>query len=238
MFHWLFARVQGLPRLLRKLLPTIILLVIGVVAGATNVFSDQVRNLVTTAFHERTATIMPMLVNLLVVAILFNFAYLFYHPVWCGIERMMKSSGASERVVSFTVRSVKLGYWAVASLTILSIFAPDLMGKMVLGVSVLGAAITFALQDAAKNFISGLRVQLSTKVRPGDNVKTLGSPDIDGKVIDIGYLATTVQTDAGVLTVPNTQIWERPVLQKKPEKSKIILPPGCNWPEPNSKDTK
>jgi small-conductance mechanosensitive channel len=218
--------LMKLPVVFRKLLPTIILVAIGVLAGATDVFSEQVRILVSSTLQKRAAAAMPMAINLLIVAILFNIAYLLYHPSVCGLERVLSKSPASDRAKTFTMRAAKLLYWIVSSFVIVSLFAPELMGKMVLGFSVLGAAITLALQDAAKNFISGLRVQFTMNMRPGDEVKCVGA-EIEGKIVDIGYLSTIVDTEKGPIVVPNTQLWEKPVLRKKPEKSKIILPPGC-----------
>jgi small-conductance mechanosensitive channel len=233
-----------LPVILRKMLPTIILIVIAVLAGATDVFSEQVRSVVVAQFKQRAGSLMPFAINLLIVAILFNIAYLLYHPSVCWLERLLEKSRASDRAKSFTIKAVRLLYWSLAVIIIISLFVPELMGKVVLGFGVLGAAITLALQDAAKNFISGLRVHSMTDFRAGTEVKPIGSPnlELEGTIVDIGYLSTTVKTKDGEVTVPNTQLWERAVLRKKPEPSKIILPPGYDLdvekPETDSKEKK
>jgi hypothetical protein len=75
---------------LRKLLPTIFLIAIGVLAGATDVFSEQVRILVSTTLKQRASAAMPFAINLLIVAILLNIAYLMYHPSVCGLESVLE----------------------------------------------------------------------------------------------------------------------------------------------------
>jgi small-conductance mechanosensitive channel len=226
---------RNLTVVIRKLLPTIILLVIAILAGATNVFSTHVRELVNTTLKQHLAAFMPMAINLLIVVILLNFVYLLYHPSLCGLERILGKSEASERAKNFTLKAARALYWVGSVCVIVAIFAPEMMGKVVLGFGVLGAAITLALQDAAKNLISGLRIQFSDHALEGTAVKVIGA-DIEGTVVNIGYFTTVVATEKGEVTVPNTLVWEKAVLKKKPEPSKIILPPGCTLDEPAKKD--
>lgn len=223
----MFSILRKLPAALRKLLPTIILMTIGILAGATDVFSAHVHRLVSTTLNERAKALMPMAVNFLIIAILFNIAYLLYGPAVATAERVLRQSGASDRGKTFALRAAKLLYWLLTTFTIVSIFAPELMGKLFLSFSVLGAAITLALQESAKNFICGLLMQFTRRVQPGENLKAMGGSDVEGKIVDIGYLFTVVEGENGTMTVPNTHIWDRSLLQKK-EQSKILLPPGVD----------
>jgi small-conductance mechanosensitive channel len=218
-----------LPAWMRKLMPTIVLLVIATVAGATNVFSANVRDFVQHTLMERVKDLQPLALNLLFAVIIVNFAWALAEPTKTLAEKSFDKSGASPRGKQLGMKVVVLLYWGVVVGIMLAMFAGELMGKMVLGFSVFGAALTLAMQGAANDFICGVLMQFSCRVREGDNIKTIGL-DVEGKVLDVGYLSTTVDSSDGVMTVPNRKIWESAIKVKKAPPSKLILPEGVKWP--------
>jgi small-conductance mechanosensitive channel len=109
--------------------------------------------------------------------------------------------------------------------------APDLLGKLFLGISVFTAALALALKDIADDLFSGTLMQVTRRFNVGDNISMIGL-DVKGKVVDIGYLSTRITNAEGVQIVPNRSMWGNSVKILKPEPSKIIMPPGYEPPKP------
>ncbi len=221
MFRGFFSK---LPAILRKLLPTILLLTVAIVAGGTDVFSSQVQEFVSTTFQKRGAELMPVVLDLVIGGVILNLAWLLYGPMKKVALQAIERSGASDRGKQVGMKIVQLAFWGVAIFLVLSMFASQLMGKFVVGFSLLGAALTLAMQGAANDFICGVLMQFTQRVRVDDNIKVIGL-EVEGKVKDVGYLTTSVESEDGVLSVPNRKIWESALKVKKCASSKLILPP-------------
>jgi small-conductance mechanosensitive channel len=216
-----------LPAWMRKLMPTIVLLVLAIIAGATDVFSVNVQDFVQNTLKAKVMSWIPILVDLLIAGVVFNLAWLLHDPLKRMAEKAFERSHASDRGKQLGMKAVILVFWAVVIFFITSMFASELMGKFVLGFSVLGAALTLAMQGAANDFICGVLMQFSCRLREGDDIKTIGM-DVEGKVRSVGYLSTTVESADGVISVPNRKIWESALKVKKAPPSKIIIPSG-SW---------
>lgn len=214
-----------LPAWVRKLMPSLTLLTVLVLVLGTDWFNSAVKNWVETTLKERATSLMPVAIDLLIAGVILNIAWLAHGPLSRMAEKAFDRSGASERGKQLGLKVVTLVFWGFVVMTVLSMFASELMGKFVVGFSVLGAALTLAMQGAANDFICGVLMQFSQRVRCGDDIKVVGM-EVDGKVKDIGYLSTTVDGADGVLTVPNRKIWESVLKVKKPQKkpSLLILP--------------
>lgn len=225
MLRGLFNRI---PAGIRKLLPTIVLLTLAILAGATDIFSSQVHDLVSGVFKERLSSMTPILVDLLVAGVIFNIAWLLSGPVERIAAKAFDRTGASLRGKQLGMKVVQLVFWGIIVVFVLSMFASELMGKFVLGFSVLGAALTLAMQGAANDFICGVLMQFTQRVRAGDDIKVIGMPEVEGKVVDVGYLSAVIESADGVLSVPNRKVWESALKVKKhvPPPSKLILPSG------------
>ena len=219
---------KKLPGAVRKLLPTIVLVVLAVLAGATNVFTSEVHKLVAKLFQDFAKQLLPFAVNALVGAIVLNLAYLLYHPLRNALLRVMKSGQASERHKNLIVRGMQLAYWGVALFVALTIVAPDVLSKVFLGGSFLIAALIVALQGVANDLICGIMLQFSPRCKKGDEICPIGLENAKGTVDEIGYLSTRIETADGVVRVPNREIWARAIKVVAPVKppSLIILPPG------------
>lgn len=217
-----------IPAGLRKLLPAIALIAVAIVAGSTDLFSAQVQQFTLAALKERAAAFMPIVLDLVVAGVVLNIAWLLSGYVNKIAEKALERSGASDRGKQLGIKVVQMLFWGIAIFIVLSMFASELMGKFVLGFSVLGAALTLAMQGAANDFICGVLMQFTQRVRDGDEIKVIGLAEVEGKVRDVGYLSTVVESADGVLSVPNRKIWESALKVKKnvPAPSKLILPAG------------
>jgi small-conductance mechanosensitive channel len=181
------------------------------------------------AFADFGSKLQPFAVNLLVSLVVLNISYVFYHPIKETAQKAMLRARASERAQLFGIKALGLSYWLVSALVALTIVFPDVFSKLLLGASLLGAAITLALQGAANDFICGVLLQFTPKFKIEDQITigglALDSKDVTGRVTDISYLATTIATTSGVINVPNRELWSRAVK---------VIDPNYRAPDPVS----
>ncbi|HEY9713432.1 MAG TPA: mechanosensitive ion channel family protein [Chroococcales cyanobacterium] len=167
-----------------------------------------------------TDMLLPYLANLVIGGFFFLTAYLVYGPLESVTSRCLNKTSASERGKVMVSRSMQLIYWGLALFIGLSMLAPELLSKLFLGVSIFTAALALALKDIANDFISGVFLHFSPKFELGDDVTLLGtsvSGTVKGKITDIGYLVTTIETDDGVDVFANGFLWNMPLkVHKKP----------------------
>jgi small-conductance mechanosensitive channel len=172
--------------------------------------------------------LMPIGVNLLIGLLFLSISYLFYKPLKTALNAALERAGASNRGKVMLMRSLQLGYWLIVVFVVASVVAPEILSKLFLGASILSAAIVLSLQGAAGDLLSGIFLNVTKRFLPGDNIEVIGMDKIKGKVVDIGYLSTVVKLADGEVTIPNKDLWSKPVkvvAETKPV-SQIILPSG------------
>ena len=130
------------------------------------------------------------------------------------------------------LRTTQLLYWGITLFVIASVVAPEVLGKLFLGISVFTAALALALKDIASDLFSGTLLQVTRRFNVGDDIAMIGL-DVKGKVVDIGYLSTQIKNTEGLQIVPNREMWGKSVKILKVT-SMIILPPGYE-PKPTAK---
>ncbi len=175
--------------------------------------------------------LLPSLQNLLLGGLLLSIAWLIYNPIRNILNRALDASHASQRGKIVVLRASQLLYWGIAIFLSASVIAPEALSKMFIGVSLFGAALTLALQGMMNDFICGVLLSFSPRFKIGDEVQLVGM-EVKGKVVDVGYLATIIETSDATVTVPNRELWSRATKNMKPAPpppSKIILPPGYDF---------
>ena len=217
-------------RNIRRFIPMLIVLALVAVAAATDVFSLGLQQAIRQALVDYAHKLMPFAIDMLIAAVLVNLAWVFYKPMTIGVEKVLEKTHASPRGKDLALKLFKFFYWMIVVFLVLSLTAAEFLGRFVVGFGVFGAALTLSMQGAANDFICGLLIQFCRKVTEGDQVKIEGL-DVKGKVAEVGMLSTTVDTATDVIRVPNREVWARAVKTEKPAKSKIILPPGVDYPE-------
>lgn len=91
----------------------------------------------------------------------------------------------------------------------LSLVNFDITG-FVAGLGIAGFTIGFALQDIAKNFISGLLLLYRQPFNLGERVIV---SDFTGEVMEINIRDTVIKTfDGELVIIPNTQVFENPII--------------------------
>ncbi|MGD9679655.1 MAG: mechanosensitive ion channel domain-containing protein [Candidatus Obscuribacterales bacterium] len=206
----------------KKFLPLIILIALAVLAGGTNVFSDALQNQVVEVFRKYLEQLVPMSANIFAGLLILSLMYVLYDPLTVGVDRALAATSASNRGKVFVARSLRLAYWVGAVIIGVSFIAPGFFSKIALGVGLLGAALTLALQGLANDLIAGVMLSFSPKVQVGDDIELVGL-SVKGKVSDIGYVMTVIQGSGERFSVPNREIWSRAVRTSLP-KSSIIRP--------------
>ena len=206
---------QSLGQTLKRLIPSFILGGLALTVGGFSFFDDRIHQVAGKAFTDFGALLLPLLKDLLVSFVVLNFAYAFYHPLKDTAINALTTAHTSERARLFGIKALGLIYWCVTVVFALTIVFPDVFSKLVLGASLLGAALTLALQGAANDFICGVLLQFTPKFKVGDKIiiggLSLDGADVTGRVIDISYLTTTIVTDSGITNVPNRELWSRAV---------------------------
>ncbi|MBA3855550.1 MAG: hypothetical protein C0507_01455 [Cyanobacteria bacterium PR.3.49] len=234
---WEFSMLNKLPGWLRKALPTLILLALVVVASFTNWLPAGLHQSILDSLKDYGAKLVPLVGDLLVCALFLSIAHLLYSPLANGVCRALAKTGASNRGKVLVQRSLQYIYWGLAIFIAATLIAPDLLGKLFLGVSLFGAALALALQGMMKELISGALLQLMPKFEVGNYIEVVGIADAKGKVVDIDTLSTKVESPSGPIIIPNSKIWENPVKivpPPPPPKSPLILPEGFKRKAPDA----
>ncbi len=194
----------------RKLLPVIVLLTLAYLAGGTDVFSTTVHDHFSKALADYGTKLGPFAANFMAGALFFWVAWVLHPLLKNQLNRLLNRTTATERIKSLIVQSLKLAYWFLSAFVALSFIAPDLLSKVFLGVSLLGAALALAFKDVARDAISGFFLAFNPHFNLGDSVELLGT-QVKGKITAISYVQTSIETDDGTIVVPNGDMWSKSV---------------------------
>lgn len=216
--------LQELLRNYRKLIPTVLLVTLVVVAGTTTfLFGKGVHEAIRQQFVAFGASMLPHVIHILIGCIALNIAWLLHAPLGKALDKIFETTGVSPRARNLTTKIIKAGYWSLIVFVVLGFTASEFLGKLAISFGTIGVALTFVLQGVAQDAVCGLLVQFTRKVNEGDEIEL---DKVKGKVINVGYLSTTVSVPEGTDHVPNREIWSKTVRVLKPKKSPIILPSG------------
>ncbi len=199
----------------KKAVPLVIIALLATVFAGTDVLSAAVQTQIIDVFKTYVSGIVPYTANIFVGLIFICLANLLYDPLKAGMEKALNLSNADERGRRIVSRAVLLIYWLIAIIVGVSFIAPDFLSKLVVGFGLFGAAIALALQGIANDFIAGALLNFRPKFCVGDEIELIGVA-VKGKVTDIGYVLTVLETENGTFTVPNREVWSRPVKVTKP----------------------
>ncbi|MDZ4834673.1 MAG: mechanosensitive ion channel family protein [Candidatus Melainabacteria bacterium] len=194
----------------RKLIPLIIVFGLASLIAGTDVLSAAVQKQVIDLFKSYAQGLVPYTANICVGLIFICLMNLLYDPMKVGLDKALNLSHADERGRRIVSRAVLLLYWVVVIIVGVSFIAPDFLSKLVVGFGLFGAAIALALQGIANDFIAGVLLNFRPKFCVGDDIELVGVA-VKGKVTDIGYVLTVLDTADGTYTVPNREVWSRPV---------------------------
>lgn len=199
----------------RKLIPLVIVVGLASLIAGTDVLSAAVQNQVIDLFKSYAQGLVPYTANICVGLIFVCLMNLLYDPMKVGLDKALNLGHADERGKRVVSRAVMLIYWVFVVVVGVSFIAPDFLAKLVVGFGLFGAAIALALQGLANDLIAGVMLNFRPKFCLGDDIELIGVA-VKGKVTDIGYVLTVLDTAEGTITVPNREVWSKPVKVAKP----------------------
>lgn len=130
------------------------------------------------------------------------------------------------RIVGSVVYIATICVGLFISLTLLDL--DKTVTSILAGAGVVGLALSFAFQDLASNFISGLFITLQRPLRVGDLVKT---NDYTGHVENIGMRAVTIRDlDGQHVIIPSKDIFQNPLINYSTDaKRRVELVVGVTY---------
>lgn len=125
------------------------------------------------------------------------------------VRKLAKKKIESKEMLQLIFRITK---WII--LIVGTIFALDQVDfnvtSFIAGLGVAGFTIGFALQDIAKNFISGMMLLYRQPFNLGEYVKVAS---LDGTVREINVRDTVIETrDGELIIIPNKEVFENPII--------------------------
>lgn len=117
--------------------------------------------------------------------------------------------GVDEPLIILTRKVAKAGIGAVGGVFLIKATGKDPVAVLA-GLGIGGVAIGFAAKDTITPFMGGIAIYLTHPFRIGDYIGVEGG--LEGKVVDIGLRATTLETKMGTIyVIPNDKIINAPI---------------------------
>lgn len=181
-----------------------------------------------TTWLEQAIALLPnALVALIVLLVFWRLGLMFRS----GIRRALIPAKVPEALVALVGQTV---YFAVASFGLfvaLSVLELDgAVTSLLAGVGIVGLALSFAFQDLATNFISGLILIVQQPLRVGDLVHT---GDFDGIVLGVGLRSVTLRDlDGQHVVIPTKDVFQNALVNFSMEDHRrVTLAGGVSYGE-------
>jgi small-conductance mechanosensitive channel len=121
------------------------------------------------------------------------------------LGRVSEAHGGVAAASAVRLICMVLGY-GIVGLAVLALLRVDL-GNLVVGGAVTGVIVGIAAQQTLGNVFAGLVLLLARPYLPGQRVKirsgAMGGP-FDGVILSAGLMYTTIDTDEGLVSMPNS----------------------------------
>ena len=157
-----------------------------------------------TLFMSKLPEVFFALVTIIVFYFIAKFAASF---VKSNLEKYVKKQHGLATLFSGTIFTIVLITGLFIALSILNL--SQAVTSLLAGVAIAGIALSFAFQDIAANYISGVIIALQRPFKEGDLLKT---NDYFGKVTDIDLRSTTIITLDGLdVIIPNKDVLQKPL---------------------------
>lgn len=162
-----------------------------------------------TALQDWIASFLTFLPKLVTGIIIFIASLFISNYVGKWVQKIVKKKVENEEMGHLTFLITR---WAILITgTILALDQVEFnVTSFVAGIGVVGFTIGFALQDIAKNFISGLLLLARQPFNLEDSVKIA---EFSGKVKEINVRDTVIETfDGELVIIPNQKVFENPIV--------------------------
>jgi small conductance mechanosensitive channel len=144
------------------------------------------------------------------------------------IARGMRRRDADTELIVLLEMLTRWGILVLGIVLALEQVAPGRFGSLIAGLGVAGLTLGFALQDAAKNFISGILLLLDQPMEIGDSVEVAG---FEGTVLEIKLRTTELRTwDGRHVLLANSQVFTSPIVNlSRARRRRIELSAGVAY---------
>jgi small conductance mechanosensitive channel len=173
----------------------------------------ELENAFTNIIDKLESWLATLLVNLpnFVVAVIVVTAFYFLAKLSRKLlKKFLSQDNADIALRKLVARILYVAIIAAGVFIALSVLHLDkTVTSLLAGAGIIGLALSFAFQDVAANFISGLFLIINRPIKIGDQVKT---NDYHGHIKVISLRSTVIETFQGqTITIPNRLIFENPI---------------------------
>ncbi len=177
-------------------------------------------------FEEAVLTVPNLLVAIIVFILFFLLSRLAEKLSGKLLGRMSQSS-VIRRLLKASVVYFILAVGIFVALEILNL--GKAVTSLLAGAGIIGLALSFAFQDIAANFVSGILIAISQPFKEGDIIET---HKFMGTVTRVNLRATYVETFQGQdVMIPNRMVFENPVIVYTTGYRRIDLEVGVSYGE-------
>lgn len=137
------------------------------------------------------------------------------------VQRGLSKAGVSVSLVRIVASVVRALIFAAGCFVALSVLGLDkTVTSLLAGVGVIGLALSFAFQDLASNFVSGLFLTIQRPLKVGDYICTNG---YTGHVELIGLRSLTVRDlDGQHVVIPSKDVFQNTVINYSTERARRV----------------
>ncbi|MFZ0391048.1 MAG: mechanosensitive ion channel family protein [Calditrichia bacterium] len=168
-------------------------------------------NTVSDKLQDWLSTLIEMLPNIAVAIIIMILFYIVSRIAQKWIPRILgkfSRSDAVNRLISNIVSLIILVAGLFIALGVLQL--DKTVTSLLAGVGIIGLALSFAFQDMATNFVSGVMIAIRNPFRVGDIIE---SNDYYGTVDKITLRTTNLRTFQGqIVLIPNKEVYQNPII--------------------------
>jgi small-conductance mechanosensitive channel len=188
------------------------------------------------AFQEWFTSLAQLLPNLITAIVIFFVTIIASDFLAKWVKRIAKKKIENNEMLHLIFLLTRWTVIILGTIFALSQVNFDVTG-FIAGLGVAGFTIGFALQDIAKNFISGILLLSRQPFSIGDYVKV---NDYKGNVKEINVRDTVVETlDGEIVIIPNQKVFENPIInytQSRLRRRTIVI--GLGYEEDVARATK
>lgn len=176
------------------------------------------------AFQDWFATFVQLIPKLISAIVIFIVTLVVSDFFAKWVKRLAKKRIENIEILHLLFLLTRWSVLILGTIFALSQVNFDVTG-FIAGLGVAGFTIGFALQDIAKNFISGILLLSRQPFNIGDYVKV--NDDYSGKVKEINVRDTVIETlDGEIVIIPNQAVFENPIInytQSRLRRSTVMI---------------
>lgn len=158
--------------------------------------------------------------NIVSAIVIFLICLIAIKVVTAVVDRLLDKSGKLDGTLKgFVKTAVKIALWALAIIIVAGSLGID-TASLVAALSVVGLALSLAVQNVASNVFSGITLLMTRPFAEGDYVDIAGK---GGTVKSVGLFYTVIDTpDNRVITIPNGDVTAASIINYSRESKRRV----------------